>query len=76
MQLSVIVDRSGRLIAAMKRDGRTSEGPGPRVGIRPARADHQLHHIDLPTRFETFRIRQIVPHVKVYTDGRPPEIPD
>lgn len=75
MKLSLIVDRSGQVIAAMKvPDDVPADGVG--AVIRPASPDHRLHEIALPSRLEATRIREIVRKVRTYDDGRAPVIPD
>jgi hypothetical protein len=75
MKLSLVVDRLGKVIAAVKLpDDFPADGIG--VGMKPASSDHQLQEIPLPSRLEATTIGEIVQMVRTYDNGQKPEIPE
>lgn len=67
MQMTVIVDASGKVIAAH----RPAPGGAPRSGIRPARDDHTMHRLDLPQYMERAPLLEVVKRIGIGDDGKP-----
>jgi hypothetical protein len=67
MQVTVIVDASGKLIAAHRAK------PGARVGtgIGPVEKGHTSHLIDLPKDLEETTLQEVVKRFRVGADGKP-----
>jgi hypothetical protein len=60
MQLTVVLDQSGKVIAAI----RSVQGQNVRAGILPATADHALHHIDLPAELDAAPLHEVIKRVR------------
>jgi hypothetical protein len=67
MQMTVIVDASGKVIAAH----RPAPGVAPRSAIRPARDDHTMHRLDLPQDMEIAPLHEVVRRFRIGDDGKP-----
>jgi len=67
MQMTVIVDASGKVIAAH----RSAPGAAPRSGVRPARDNHTMHRLDLPQDMESAPLREVVKRFRIGDDGKP-----
>jgi hypothetical protein len=67
MQMTVVVDASGKVIAAH----RATPGAALRSAIRPTRDDHTLHRLDLPPDMEAAPLHEVIKRLRVGDDGTP-----
>ena len=67
MQVTVIVDASGKLVAAH----RPAPGGPRRSGIGPAVSGHTSHAVDLPQDLESAPLHEVVKRFRIGEDGKP-----
>ncbi len=67
MQVTIIVDASGKLIGAH----RAASGDLPRTGIRPAQDDHTLYTADLPPEMEALPLHRVIERFGLDANGQP-----
>jgi hypothetical protein len=67
MQMLVIVDPSGAVVAACRR---TPER-GLQASIRPFEQSHRLHQLDVPPALEQVPLHELVKRFHIGSDGRP-----
>jgi hypothetical protein len=71
MQIIIIVDPAGSVLAACRR---TSEG-NLQVGIKPVEQTHALHELDVPPALEQLSLHELVKRVRIGANRRPHLVP-
>ena len=67
MEMTIIVDSSGSVVAACRR----AQDSGPKIGISPAKQGHTQHELEIPPALERSPLHELVKRIRMDPGPRP-----